>query len=135
MTEEENKSENPPAEGSPQEGAPAENVVFNNLDENKKEAQGEFIKDPNEDKPNSDDLKAVYDVPVEVSAVLGKASMQIGQVLKLSRGAVIELDRMIGESIDILVNDRLVARGDVIIVENRLGVTMTEIVKSEKNSA
>ena len=81
----------------------------------------------------SKDLDAVYDIPVQVSAVLGKATMQVSQLLKLGRGAVVELDRKVGEAIDIYVNNRLVARGEVVVVEDRLGVTMTEIIKSEKN--
>ena len=75
-------------------------------------------------------LEAIYDIPVRVSAVLGEAHMQIHQLLKLGRGAVVELDRKVGEAIDIYVNDRLVARGEVVIVNDKLGVTMTEIVKS-----
>jgi flagellar motor switch protein FliN/FliY len=80
------------------------------------------------------DLEAVYDIPVQVSAVLGKTTMQVSQLLKLGRGAVIELDRKVGEAIDIYVNNRLVARGEVVVVEDRLGVTMTEIIKTEKVS-
>ena len=69
-----------------------------------------------------------------VSAVLGKANMQVSQLLKLGRGAVVELDRRLGEAIDIYVNNRLIARGEVVMVDNtRLGVTMTEIVKSERS--
>ncbi len=79
------------------------------------------------------DLEAVYGIPVEVSAVLGKATMQVSSLLKLGRGAVIELDRKVGEAIDIYVNNRLVARGEVVVVEDRLGITMTEIIKSERN--
>lgn len=78
------------------------------------------------------DLEAVYDIPVQVSAVLGKATMQVNQLLKLGRGAVVELDRKVGEAIDIYVNNRLVARGEVVVVEDKLGVTMTEIVKSDR---
>jgi len=78
------------------------------------------------------DLEAVYDIPVQVSAVLGKSTMQVSQLLKLGRGAVIELDRKVGEAIDIYVNNRLVARGEVVVVEDRLGVTMTEIIKTER---
>jgi flagellar motor switch protein FliN/FliY len=79
------------------------------------------------------DLEAVYDIPVTVSAVLGKATMQVNQLLKLGRGAVVELDRKLGEAIDIYVNNRLVARGEVVMVDdNRLGVTMTEIVKGDR---
>ena len=78
------------------------------------------------------DLEAVYDIPVTVSAVLGKATMQVSQLLRLGRGAVIELDRKVGEAIDIYVNNRLVARGEVVVVEDRLGVTMTEIIKTDR---
>jgi len=78
------------------------------------------------------DLEAVFDVPVKVSAVLGRARMQVADLLRLTTGAVVELDRKVGEAIDIYVNDRLVARGEVVLVENRLGVTMTEIIKSER---
>ena len=75
------------------------------------------------------DLEAVFDVPVQVSAVLGRARMDVGDLLKLGPGAVLELDRKVGEAIDIYVNNRLVARGEVVVVEDRLGVTMTEIIK------
>ena len=86
------------------------------------------------DKPRSaQDLEAVYDIPVRVSAVLGKSSMQVNQLLKLGRGAVVELDRKVGEAIDIYVNDRLVARGEVVVVDERLGITMSEIIKTQRN--
>lgn len=79
------------------------------------------------------DLDAVYDIPVQVSAVLGRATMQVSQLLKLGRGAVVELDRKLGEAVEIYVNNRLVARGEVVMVDdNRLGVTMTEIVKADR---
>jgi flagellar motor switch protein FliN/FliY len=78
------------------------------------------------------DLEAVFDIPVAVSAVLGKARMQVSQLLKTGRGAVVELDRKVGEAIDIYVNNRLVARGEVVLVEDRLGVTMTEIIKGDR---
>lgn len=85
------------------------------------------------DKPHSGaDLEAVYDIPVQVAAVLGKSTMQVNQLLKLGRGAVVELDRKVGEAIDIYVNNRLVARGEVVVVEDRLGITMTEIIKSDR---
>jgi flagellar motor switch protein FliN/FliY len=80
---------------------------------------------------NVNEMEAVYEIPVQVSAVLGKANMQVSQLLKLGRGAVVELDRKVGEAIDIYVNNRLVARGEVVVVEDRLGVTMTEIIKAE----
>ncbi|NWH07946.1 MAG: flagellar motor switch protein FliN [Alphaproteobacteria bacterium] len=88
----------------------------------------EIIKEQ-EVKRTAADLEAVFDVPVQVSAVLGKTSMEVSHLLKMGRGAVIELDRKVGEAIDIYVNDRLVARGEVVLVEDRLGITMTEIIK------
>ncbi|MBF0859811.1 flagellar motor switch protein FliN [Gluconobacter sp. LMG 31484] len=88
---------------------------------------------PSEKTLGTNDLEAIYDIPVTVSAVLGRTTMPINQLLRLGRGAVVELDRKIGDSIDILVNNRLIARGEVVMVdETRLGVTMTEIIKSEK---
>lgn len=76
------------------------------------------------------DLEAVYDIPVKVSAILGKTSMKVSQLLKLNKGAIIELDKKVGEAIDIYVNNSLVARGEVVVVDDKLGITMTEIVKS-----
>ena len=85
--------------------------------------------------PAARELEAVYDIPVQVSAVLGRTTMQVSQLLKLGRGAVVELDRKLGEAVDIYVNNRLVARGEVVMVDdNRLGVTMTEIVKSDRGA-
>lgn len=78
-------------------------------------------------------LETVYDIPVQITVVLGRTSMQVNQLLKLGRGAVIELDKKVGEPIDIFVNNRLVARGEVVVVEERIGVTMTEIIKGEKH--
>ena len=107
--------EPPPADAAPDDG------------------QDDAVRDKSEDGPRSaSDLEAVYDVPVQVSAVLGKATLRVSQLLKLGRGAVVELDRKVGEAIDIYINDRLVARGEVVVVEDRLGVTMTEIIKSDK---
>jgi flagellar motor switch protein FliN/FliY len=92
---------------------------------------------PEASKPptNAKELEAVYDIPVQVSAVLGKANMQVSQLLKLGRGAIVELDRKVGEAIDIYVNNRLVARGEVVVVEEHLGVTMTEIIKVDRSGS
>jgi flagellar motor switch protein FliN/FliY len=74
----------------------------------------------------------VFDVPVQVSAVLGRSKMDVSELLKLGPGTVLELDRRVGEAIDIYVNNKLVARGEVVLVEDKLGVTMTEIIKTER---
>ena len=79
------------------------------------------------------DLEALFDVPVQVSAVLGRARMDVSELLRLGPGAVLELDRKVGEAIDIYINNRLVARGEVVLVEDKLGVTMTEIIKAERS--
>jgi flagellar motor switch protein FliN len=78
------------------------------------------------------DLEQVLDVPVNVSAVLGKTRMEVSQLLKIAPGQLLELDRKVGEAIDIYVNNRLVARGEVVVVEDKLGVTMTEIIKTDR---
>lgn len=125
-----------------------ENIDFENLEDGEADAQppeemsAEDIdaafepvaagaSDDNEGSPSAAGLEAVYDIPVQISAVLGKSTMQVSQLLKLGRGAVVELDRKVGEAIDIYVNNRLVARGEVVVVNERLGVTMTEIIKSD----
>jgi len=78
-------------------------------------------------------LETVSEIPVQVTVVLGRTTMQVNQLLKLGRGAVIELDKKVGEPIDVFVNNRLVARGEVVVVDDRIGVTMTEIIKSDKH--
>ena len=82
---------------------------------------------------SAQDLEAVYDIPVQVSAVLGKSTMEVSRLLRLGKGAVVELDRKVGEAIDIYVNNRLVARGEVVVLEERLGITMTEIIKTGRS--
>lgn len=75
-------------------------------------------------------IDAMMRVPMDVSIVLGKTKMPVAQVLKLGRGAVIELDKKIGEPVEVMIHDRIVARGNLVKVsEGRLGVTLTEIVK------
>ena len=78
----------------------------------------------------AEDLEAVFDVPVRISVILGRARIPVAELLQLDAGTVVELDRQVGEAVDIYVNDRLVARGEIVLVENRLGVTMTEIIKA-----
>jgi flagellar motor switch protein FliN/FliY len=81
--------------------------------------------------PAVEQLSAVYEIPVQLAAVLGKATMPVSQLLRLGRGAVVELDRKVGEPVEIYVNNRLVARGEVLVVDDHLGITMTEIVKGD----
>lgn len=81
--------------------------------------------------PTPEDLSAVYDVPVKVQAVLGRSRMDIGELLRLKPGMVVELDRRVGEPVEIFVNNRLIARGEVVLIDSALGITLTEIVRQE----
>lgn len=138
----ENETPGTPDDETVQESAPkqsADNAADDSSprDMNYDEIEGDDFrveKDQDYDygEPMAGDVTAIYDIPVQISAVLGRSSMQVSQLLKLGRGAVVELDRKVGEAIDIYVNNRLVARGEVVVVEDKLGVTMTEIVKSER---
>jgi flagellar motor switch protein FliN/FliY len=74
------------------------------------------------------ELEALLDVDVEITAVLGTSMMPISQILKLGRGAVVELNRNVGEDIEIHANNRIVAHGEVVVIEDRLGVNLTDIV-------
>ena len=101
------------------------------LDEFAPDGGGGFGGFDGEDK-SAGDLAPVFDVPVSISAVLGRSTLSVAQLLQLAQGSVLELDRKVGEAIDIYVNNRLVARGEVVLVEDKLGVTMTEIIKADK---
>jgi flagellar motor switch protein FliN len=82
--------------------------------------------------PGRHELEAVLDVPVKVQAVLGRARMEIGELMRLRPGDVVELDRRVGQPVDIFVNNRLIARGEVVLIEGLLGVTLTEIVRQDR---
>ena len=82
-----------------------------------------------EDQTIEDEDGAIYEVAVDVTAVLGTSMMAISQILKLGRGAVVELDRRVGEDIELHANSQLIARGEIVVVDDQLGVTVTDIVK------
>ncbi|MFT8789520.1 flagellar motor switch protein FliN [Komagataeibacter saccharivorans] len=87
------------------------------------------------DAAGSNPMEAVYDIPVKITAVIGTATMPVSQLLRLGRGAVVELDKKLGEAVDIYANNRLIARGEVVVVDdNHIGVTMTEILSSSPTS-
>jgi len=110
-----------------------ENMDWQELDQNGSAEGGAEQAQADDDMPEgAGDLETVFDVPVKVSAVLGKANLTVSQLLKLGSGSVVELDRKVGEAIDIYVNNRLVARGEVVLLEDKLGITMTEIIKGDE---
>ena len=75
-----------------------------------------------------DSMGFVLDVPVELTIELGRKSMRIGEILRLAQGAVLELDKVNGESLDIYANNRLIARGDAVVIGERYGVRLTEVL-------
>lgn len=89
------------------------------------------LADENTNIADADELKdqARYGISVNISAILGVAEMTVEQVLRLGRGAVIELERGLGESIELFADGQLVAREEVVVVEEMLAVQVTEIVK------
>ncbi len=127
-TESETKTEAPAAVGN--------DVKFEDLTE-QHDAQSEAtLSDSGEAEASAHsagELEAVFDVPVKVKAILGRTNMEVSELLKIGEGTVIELDRKVGEAIDVFVNNRLVARGEVVLVEDRLGITMTEMIKLNRN--
>ena len=80
-------------------------------------------------------MGAVYDIPVQVSTVLGKVRIPVSKLMTLQKGAVVELDSTVGKPIEIYVNRKLVARGDLVVSDGRLGVTLTEIIRSDLRKA
>lgn len=127
----ENQTEERPTRVADKEPAQPSLVAFKEGQEGATRSLPEDDEDANQSHTAAE-LEAVFDVPVKVSAVLGRSRMQVSDLLKLSSGAVLELDRKVGEAIDIYVNNRLVARGEVVLVEDKLGVTMTEIIKADR---
>jgi flagellar motor switch protein FliN/FliY len=77
-------------------------------------------------------LESVLDVPVKVSAVLGRRRMAIADLMALEAGSVVELDRRVGEPIDLYINETLIARGELVLIDGALGVAMTEIVRKNE---
>ena len=78
---------------------------------------------------NDTSLQALNEVPLKVSAVLGTTNMTIEELLKCTQGTVIELEKQVGEPIDIHVNGTIIAKGEIVLVGEKIGITLTEIVK------
>ncbi|MGF1594508.1 MAG: FliM/FliN family flagellar motor switch protein [Kiloniellaceae bacterium] len=83
--------------------------------------------------PVSVRMPAIHEVSLEAYAILGTASMPVSQLLRMGRGAVVELDTGLGDEIEMRINDQLVAKGEVVVVEDRIAIEITEIVKRESS--
>jgi flagellar motor switch protein FliN/FliY len=75
-----------------------------------------------------DDLQRLHDVPVELAVEIGRTRMTIGETLALGPGSIVSLNRLAGEPVDLLVNGRPIARGEVVVVDEEFGLRVTEIV-------
>lgn len=82
---------------------------------------------------NRDSGSAVQEVEVEAYAILGTTSMPVSQLLRMGRGAVVELDTNVGDQIEIKVNDLLIARGEIVVVQDRIAVEIREIIKRDQD--
>ncbi|MEL6790082.1 MAG: flagellar motor switch protein FliN [Pseudomonadota bacterium] len=94
------------------------------------EANVDFPAEPSTPEAGADPISMdeLYDVPVTVSAVLGRRRMDVASLLDLEAGALIDLDRKVGEPVDLYINNQLIARGELVIVDGGLGISMTEII-------
>lgn len=77
---------------------------------------------------NANNLNFILDIPLEVAVQLGRTNMLVNDLLKLGQGSVIELDKMAGETLEILANQKLVARGEVVVINEKFGIRVTEII-------
>ncbi|MCK8816519.1 flagellar motor switch phosphatase FliY [Natroniella sulfidigena] len=108
-----------PSSMSPQPDVEVEGVEFEQLG-------GQLASDLN------NDLSLIYDVPLELTVRLGKSKMSIKEILDLGPGSVIELDRLAGEAVDLLVNGKLIAKGEVVVIDENFGFRVTDIVSAEE---
>jgi len=83
----------------------------------------------------TDNIELLMDVSLRVTVELGRTRMQLAQILELQHGSVVELDRVAGDPVDIFVNDCMVARGEVVVVDDKFGVRITEMVSNKNNRA
>ena len=80
------------------------------------------------DSTSKGNIAFILDIPLEITVELGRTKMLIGEMLKLGQGSVIEVSRLAGESLDVLANQRLIARGEVVVIDEKYGIRLTEIV-------
>ena len=102
-----------------------DDAVVAPLEQFESSARGEF----NEDNPN---LDVILDIPVTISMEVGATQIPIRNLLQLNQGSVIELDRLAGEPLDVLVNGRLIAHGEVVMVNEKFGIRLTDVVSQQE---
>ena len=121
MAEDTNQEEDPVEDEGAGEGAGETAVEEQEGDTNQEEGgKADKVKEAN--------LDLILDIPLSVTVELGRSKMLINDLLQLGQGSVIELTKLVGEPLEVLVNDKLVARGEVVVVNEKFGVRLTDIV-------
>jgi flagellar motor switch protein FliN/FliY len=90
----------------------------------------EFDNDPTAGKASSPELDLILDIPVTISMEVGSTAITIRNLLQLNQGSVIELDRLAGEPLNVLVNGTLIAHGEVVVVNEKFGIRMTDVISA-----
>lgn len=83
---------------------------------------------PDDDDGDGVDLDMILDIPVTISMEIGRTNISIRNLLKLNQGSVVELDRLAGEPLDVLVNGTLIAHGEVVVVNEKFGIRLTDVI-------
>ena len=102
--------------------------MLQNLEQKTEEAGFEELKAEKKESPSRNDIDFILDVPLDLTVQLGMTKMLIRDLLQLGQGSVVELDKLAGEPMEILINNKLVARGEVVVVNEKFGVRLTDIV-------
>ena len=114
------------------EQVPDDNGLEDSISSSKEEKQVSTAEENGEMRPEGrTNIDFLLDVPLGVSVELGRAKIAVRDMLQLGPGAVLELDKMIGEPLDLLVNDKLIARGEVVVFDDNFGIRITDIIKPE----
>ncbi len=93
---------------------------------------GDFgLEDEADPLESGDNFQSLRHVTVRVTAVLGKTRLEVGELMKMKAGAVVDLNRQVGEPIDLYVNNRFIARGELIVIDGNIGISVTELIQSE----
>ena len=123
MAEDTNQEEDPVVDEGAGEGAGAGETAVEEQEGDTNEEEGgkaDEVKEAN--------LDLILDIPLSVTVELGRSKMLINDLLQLGQGSIVELTKLVGEPLEVLVNDKLVARGEVVVVNEKFGVRLTDIV-------
>jgi flagellar motor switch protein FliN/FliY len=85
------------------------------------------------DENAANDISFLFDIPLEIQAELGRLKLTVKQILSLNVGSIIELDKLAGEPMEILVNDKMVCKGEVIVINEKYGIRMTDLISPDEN--